>query len=87
MSDDSSLAGSSSSSATIAYPEPDSERWHGTSSGYIYHKCRGPRCTAANTEHVADYRRRRMARTGERIINGRFVPAKAAETADQAATS
>lgn len=46
---------------------------HGTLSAYTNDGCR---CQQARDEHAAyqrDYRQRRMALTGERMVNGRFV--------------
>ena len=42
-------------------PSPGAERWHGTTTGYVNHKCRCERCRAAWARYHSEYRRKRWA--------------------------
>jgi hypothetical protein len=46
---------------------------HGTVSGYLNYRCRCALCRSAWAEYSRSYRQRRKARTGERILHGRFA--------------
>jgi hypothetical protein len=45
--------------ATQTIREPRA-KWHGTVTGYVYHKCRCKRCTRANREYVKEWRERKI---------------------------
>jgi hypothetical protein len=46
---------------------------HGTWVGWKSWGCTCPECRAAWAAYQRDYRRRRMAATGERVLHGRFT--------------
>lgn len=46
---------------------------HGTNYGYQHKHCRCEECRAWWNAWSRTYRKRRMARTGERMVDGKFV--------------
>jgi hypothetical protein len=46
---------------------------HGTLTGYNWHSCDCEPCRRVWREYMRDYRQRRKAATGEKILHGRFV--------------
>jgi hypothetical protein len=54
---------------------------HGRSA-YINHGCRCQVCKDDHAAYARDYLQRRKARTGERILHGRFIPAAGSVAGD-----
>ena len=54
------------------------EPWHGKNYGYFKKNCRGPKCRAWWAAYQKEYRKKRMAITGEAFSGrrGGFVPGK-----------
>lgn len=60
--------------------EENREPWHGTVGGYTNHGCRGPKCRAAETTYVREYRvRMRQQDSPERASQNtkRHIPSGA----------
>jgi hypothetical protein len=55
--------------------------WSHGATGYKHHGCRCQECRAGHAAEQCAYRARRMERTGERMLDGRFT----ARLADQQA--